>query len=270
MHRRLSVVLLALVVALVFFCGCASEEPEVVDAIYAYELSIRATTPIENVTLLVPIPAQGGRPAIGHILISDEFYAEQAHTTYTDHLPKHYALAVVRIDDRFYLKVTASFMDSVDPIVVFYGSRKTLDHGFSPEIIRQMVETLYPFGNEPLFSPKQNLTLTAGSTGVVSMYGHYNPCGYEYSYVIPVYAYYESGTYVEIASRVEGSNLWGQRGDDSAFNFDDSGFNRYSDCYHLTITGSPEGWMAAEGTVTAGRGIYREWQLALSPTSGAG
>lgn len=251
--RPLLTVLLALVVALVFLCGCLSGEPDFFETFRMYKLHIQTDAPIENVTLLVPIPMHGDRPAIGSVLLSDAFYA--------DHLPERYTLSVVPVDGGYYLRVAAPFLDPAEPIHVDYYNSTTLSQRFRPEVVPQLINTLHPLGNESLFAPKQNLTLTAGSPGAVQTSGAYNPDGYRYSYVIPVYAYYENGTRVEIVSVIEGTNWWRE-------GFDRNWNNQYSDCYYLTVTGDPQGWMPAEGEVTAGQGIYREWQLAPSPTTG--
>ena len=251
MRCRLLVVLLALVVALVFLCGCSMKEVDFLHTHFEYELSIKTTTPIENVTLLVPIPTRGDRPALGHDPISDAFYA--------DRLPERYDCAIVPVDGQYYLRLTTPSMDPTEAIGVRYYNRTSLGD-FRSEIVPQLIETQYPFGNESLFSPKQNLTLIAGTPGIVETRG-INP-GYSYSYTIPVYVYYENASQVEIYSDIRGENEWLEQ-------FDAWAPNRYYDRYHLVITGEPQGWMPAGGEVTAGKGIYREWQLNRSTTSGS-
>jgi len=254
MHRRLLVILLALVVALVFLCGCFSDEPDFFETFHAYELRIQTTTHIENVTLLVPVPMRGDLPAIGHDPITDAFY--------TNRLPEHITPAIVPVDGQYYLRLTAPYMDPAELIHVVYSNRASLGQKYHPEIVPQLIDTLHPFGNESLFLPKQNLTSTAGSPEAVQT-SDSNSEGYRYDYTIPIYAYYENGTHVEIVSVIEGTNWWRE-------GFDRNLKNQYSDRYHLVITGEPQGWMPAGGEVTAGDGIYREWQLNASPTSGAG
>ncbi|MCK9276455.1 MAG: hypothetical protein M0P22_00010 [Methanoculleus sp.] len=224
------------------------------NCISCYFTSPKTTTPIENVTLLVPIPTRGDRPTLGHTQISDAFYA--------DRLPDHNTPAIVPVDGCYYLRLTVPYMDPAEPIYVDYYNRTSFDQEFRPEFVPQLINTLHPFGNESLFSPKQNLTLTAGSPEAVRTSG-YNPGGYSYSYTIPVYVYYENGSQVEIYSNIRGENEWVER-------FDAWALNRYTDHYRLVITGDPQGWMPAEGEVTAGQGVYREWQLAPSSTPSSG
>ena len=264
MHRRLLVVLLALLVALTFLCGCFSEEPHNIVKFYSYSLGIKTTTPIENVTFLIPVPTRDDRPAIGSISISDEFYDpdNDFHSSYPLRIPEHYTLTVVPVDGQYYLRLTAPFMDPAEPVSMIFHNRTSLAGDLRPDIVPLMINTLHPLGNESLFSPKQNLTLTAGSPDVVQTSG-YNLRGYSYSYTIPVYAYYENGTRVDITSSMWGHNEWDA-------GFDGGGSNQYSDRYRLTVTGKPQGWVSAEGVMTAGEGSYREWQLNSSPTSGAG
>ena len=267
MRCRLLVVLLALVVAQVFLSGCLSGEPQDLYTYFRYELSIETATPIENVTLLVPIPTRGDRPVIGHNPISDAFYTDsgnfQKYPPSPSALPGHYDFTLIPVDGQYYLRLTAPYMNPAEPIGVRYYNRTSLGDKFRPEVVPRLIETRHPFGNESLFSPKQNLTLTASSSGTPNERGYYNPEGYRYSYTIPVYAHYENGTQVSISSEIEGSNRWLE-------GFDFAGQNRYSDAYSLTITGEPQGWMPAEGKVTVGQGDYREWQLNLSATSGSG
>ncbi|MDD3856793.1 MAG: hypothetical protein PHP43_01940 [Methanoculleus sp.] len=253
MRFRPLVVLLALLVAQVFLCGCFSDEPQYPHTRITYELSIRTATPIENVTLLIPIPTRGDRPAIGPVSISDELY--------TDRLPEHITSAIVPVDGQYYLRLTAPSMDPARPIRVDYYNYTSFGDKFRPGIVPQLIDTRYPFGNESLFSPKQNLTLIAGTPEAVQTSGSYPGC--RYSYTIPVYACYENGSRIEIYSDTCCENGWAEQ-------FDAWMLNRYSDRYHLVITGDPQGWMAAEGEVTAGYGSYREWQLNASTTSGAG
>lgn len=265
MRFRIFAVLLVLVVALVFLSGCISEEPTFSSTRYDYRLFIKTDTRIENVDLLVPIPTRGNRPVIGHDPVSDAFYTDPdnlwKYPPYPSTLPEHYDFTLVPVEDQYYLRLTASYMDPAEQIGVDYYNRTSLGDDFRPEFIPQLIDTLHPLGNESLFSPKQNLMLTAGSPEIVETHGN-NP-GYRYSYTVPVYAQYENGSQVEIYSVISGINEWSE-------GFDQHWSNRYSDSYSLTITGSPGGWIPAEGVVTAGKGNYREWQLNASPTSGAG
>jgi len=253
MRFRPLVVLLALLVAQVFLCGCLSGGPQDFSVSSSYTLHITTDTRIENVTLLVPIPTRGDLSAIGHDPISDAFY--------TNRLPEYITPAIVPVDGQYYLRLTAPFLSPGEPVWVNYENYTFLAGDFRPEVVSQMVNTLHPLGNESLFSPKQNLALTAGSPEAVETRG-INP-GCRYSYTIPVYAHYENGSRVEISSRIKSESGWAEQ-------FDAWALNRYYDRYHLVITGDPQGWMPAGGEVTAGYGIYREWQLNFSTTSGAG
>jgi len=253
MRLRSLGVLLAFIVSLVFSGGCFSEEPTFINTRYTYGLEIKTGAPLENVTLLVPIPMRGDRAVIGPEPISAEYYTER--------LPDHYTCSIVPVDGGYYLQLTAPFMSPAEPVLANYYNYTYLGQKFRPEIVPQMANTLYPSGNASLFSPKQNLTLTSGSPEVVQTSGN-NP-GYSCSYTIPVYAQYENGAWIEIFSYVRGNNEW-----DEGFNENQG--NYYYDSYHLTITGEPQGWTTAGGVLTAGKGNYREWQLNLSPTSGLG
>ncbi|WP_298665811.1 YIP1 family protein [uncultured Methanofollis sp.] len=242
--------LLLFVLPLIILSGSASEEPSFLSARYTYELTIQTETPIENVTFLVPIPAHGDSPAIGPEPITDEFYSGR--------LPENISSSLLLVEGRTYLRLTAPVMDAGEEISVEYHNYTSLGQKFSPEVVPHLVNTLHPFGNESLFSSRQDLTPADCSPGEVKTHGN-NP-GYSCTYTIPVYAYYENGTRVEISSEIEGRNDW------SEF-FDAWISNRYSDHYHLTITGEPEGWISAGGTVVAGSGIYREWQVGPLPAS---
>lgn len=273
MRLQFPVILLALVVVFVFLSGCFSEEPHYISTNYVYQIEIDTYGSIENATFLLPIPMRDGRPAIGYDPISDELYADHMFAGHIDSAPPEYGRlnytylnythSIVLVDDRYYLKLVFPFIGGADSVIVFYSNLTTLGHDSSPEIVRQMIDTRHPFGNESLFSPVQNLTLTASSSGTPRGSGYYNPDGYRYSYTIPVYVRYEKGRGVEISSGVEGEDIWG-------YGFDGVAVNRYTDTYNLVITGEPQGWTTAEGVVTAGQGTYREWQLNASTTSGLG
>jgi len=267
-------ILLALVVTLVFLCGCFSEEPRYIYTAYKYQIEIDMNTFIENATFLLPIPTRDGLPAIGHDPISGELYADHTFAGHVDGAPPgyghlnytylNYTQSIVLVDGRYYLQLALPFIGGRDTILIFYNNLTALGYGnSSPEIVRQMIDTQHPFGNESLFSPAQNLTPTAGSPEKPSGSGYYDPDGYDYSYTVPVYAHYENAGRVEISSRVEGENTWGH-------GFDEVEFNRYTDTYNLVITSNSQGWTTAEGVVTAGQGAYREWQLNSSPEASGG
>lgn len=268
MRFRLLVVLLALLVALVFLNGCLSEEPHYIYTAHKYQLEITTDTFIENATFLLPIPMRDGLPAIGYDRISDELYADHTFAGHVNGAPQEYSRlnytqSIVQIDGRYYLRLALPFMGGRDTILIFYNNLTALGYdNSSPVIVRQMIDTRHPFGNESLFSPVQNLTPTAGSPEKPSGSGYYDPDGYSYSYTVPVYAHYENTGRIEISSYVEGENTWGH-------GFDEVGSNRYTDTYNLVIAGEPQGWMPAEGVVMAGQGGYREWQLNSSTTSGS-
>ncbi|MDD4255223.1 MAG: hypothetical protein PHP59_07590 [Methanofollis sp.] len=246
MHRRALAPLLVLVIALVFLSGCFSQEPSFLHTIYTYELQIRTDAPIENVTFLVPLPTRGDRPAVGPEPITVDFYSDQ--------LSQNITPAIVRVEGRQYLRLTAPFMHADGSIHVNYRNYTSIEK-FSPDAIPKLIDTLHPFGNESLFFPKQNFTPTEETYGT-------NP-GYFYTYVIPVYAYYENGTQVKISSEIKGVNEWVE-------SFDAWISNRYSDRYRLTITGEPQGWMPADGKMIRGSGVYREWQVDPTPNVSVG
>ncbi|MDD3621874.1 MAG: Yip1 family protein [Methanofollis sp.] len=222
------------------------EGPSYLSTRYTYDLSIQTQTPIENVTFLLPVPTYHDRPAIGSEPITDTFYS--------DRLPENVTSTLVQVDGRYYLRLTTPSMDAGDEISLHYQNRTSLDKEVDPEAVPQMINTLHPFGNESLFAPAQGLTPVGGLGAPGEGKAHGTDPGFSYSYTIPVYAHYENGVQVEIASDIEGVNSWAEY-------FDAWMSNWYSDRYSLTITGEPEGWTSAEGTVVAGAGVYREWQV---------
>ncbi|MDD4255224.1 MAG: hypothetical protein PHP59_07595 [Methanofollis sp.] len=245
MPRRALALPLVLFIALVFLSGCFSTEPSLLVVSYTYELQIRTDAPIENVTFLVPIPTCGDRPAVGPEPITVDFYSER--------LSQNITPAIVRVEGRQYLQLTAPFMHAERSIHVHYRNYTPMKK-FSPEVVPQLINTLYPFDNESLFFPKQNFTPKEETQNPDS--------GYDY-YTIPVYAHYENGTRVEIYSDLRGLNEWVE-------GFDNNCGNYYSDFYYLSITGDPQGWMPASGMMRVGSGTYREWQVEPTPDASAG
>ncbi|WP_067048615.1 YIP1 family protein [Methanofollis ethanolicus] len=239
-------------IALVVVFSNIPEGPSYLSTRYTYDLSIQTRTPIENVTFLLPVPTYHNRPAIGPEPITDDFYSSR--------LPENVTSTLVLVDGRHYLRLTTPHMDAGDEISLDYQNYTSLGQNFSPEVVPQLVNTLYPFNNESLFSSGQNLTHADCSPGEVKTHGT-NP-GYSCTYAIPISAYYDNGTQVEISSGIEGANDWREF-------FDAWISNHYSDRYHLTITGEPQGWTSANGRVVAGSGVYREWQVGPLPASDA-
>lgn len=263
MRYQSLVVLSALVVALACSGGCFSDEPFYPRIYFSYLLMVETSTPLENVTFLLPLPVQGDRPAIGSEPVSVEFITglnnSRIYSTNYSSIPEQCDLEIDAIDGAYYLRLTAPYLNPADQFSVHYSPGTDLGDDFTPEIVSQMIDTLHPFGNTSLFYPKQNLTPTAGNP-VTVLTDEFNR-GCTYSYTVPVYAQYENGTQVKIYSSIRGVNEWSE-------SFDMHPANKYSDTYELHISGDPKGWISVKGEVVAGIGNYREWQLAPASTSG--
>ena len=201
MRFRPLAVLLVLFVTLIFLCGCFSDEPQGLHTRFMHKLSIKTTTPIENVTFLVPVPTRDDMPAIGRNPISDAFYV--------DRLPEHYDCTIIAVDGQYYLQLTAPQMDPARPIHVDYYNYTSFGDTFRPEVIPQLRSTKHwypspatnPWSSRPTAEPHtDNRQAPQGLLKRVI-----NP-GCRYSSYHPRYAYYEKKRRIENLF-----DIWGEK-----------------------------------------------------------
>jgi len=114
--------------------------------------------------------------------------------------------------------------------------RVQADHG---------INTKYPAGNEPMLTPKYNLTRSVYR--MPHPKDRTPPACYEYESAF--YANYTASPDAEVSIRIEftGENIWWVYGWSG---------NKYRDYVGVTLTGAQDGWCAASGNLVAGEGRY--------------
>lgn len=190
-----------------------------------------------NATFLLPLPVYNGTPHLGTKPLTGEIFLKEG-----------YSISLVEEQEGAYVKVfiPSQIQNSKDIYVVYddYFEVPASDSGFHPTNTRD------PIGHEPVFLPKNNLTLQKPATdSSLAWYGfRYNPLITRYQ--IPVYAEYAAtnDTTVEIYGWVKGVNQWSELGTYLS--------NSYQDNYRLFLNGSSDGWYLADGEMESGEGKY--------------
>jgi len=236
-----------LCIALLLAAGCTGS-PESLDSYqsrYQYDLDIRFTEPLQNVTLLLPYPAPGFDP------ILSDFYG----------MPDGWEAGIVTIDEMPFLSLTAEEMIPRYhgmPIAIEPG-KENLPPTFPPSdryseetpILRaenigirhdagRTIQTKHPQETEPLLPH----TPSEGNCAILGM-GR-EPCT---AITSPVYLSYDSSpdTNVEVWVRFSGSNEWWSLGWTG---------NSYTQLSSIQLTGPYDGWSEMHGDMVVGSGRY--------------
>ena len=219
---------------------------------YYYTIDLSYTTPIENVTLFLPVPEQNNTPVFITSLLDKTAYGISPDwdlSVVRENGSPMLAIRAVRMVPEYY-----GYPVAIEPEATVLPTTLVPGHEYSgdtpilmPVTIVVMetsvpeIDTRDPFGHEPLFFPKGPFTPkscdTPGCKGPV------------YDHPVPVYISYTSERPVVISLRVSvsGSNsIWsgGWRG------------NTYSDTVFFEIANGTQGWMGGEGRLITAEGVY--------------
>ncbi len=237
---------------------------------YEYELNMEANGTLQNATLYVPVPVENGESEIGDLFVERDVYED---TDAEDASPWEYSL--VPTERGLMLEIRAEQIEGRERIILREfddDGRLTrvreVDEDEIPDdmtnfdVVRHptrytriagvesdgSIDTRSPLGNEPMLSPKDNVSevdCSAVRHEVPFITGE--RC---YVYASYVYADYEASpdTHVSLSARLEGSNSWWIGGWNS---------NWYSDHVRSTLVGEHDGWTAAEGAYSEEAGSYR-------------
>ena len=223
---------------------------------YTYEVRISPSATITDVTVLVPLPAQGGESVLDVADVQHPFTPDgwSYSTVETDSGPMlrvqaaeiptdpTYHYSVVR-DDRLVRWETVP-PDEYDPT---NESQLRVEHD-DVEIDAQVesestIETRSPVTSEPLLRPHENRTEAACFTNR----GEEETC---YVYDGRAFVSYDADpdTTVYVSVELRGTNSWWVFG---------WNFNEYTDRQSVEVVGSNDGWVVTEGELETGRGNYR-------------
>jgi hypothetical protein len=223
---------------------------------YTYEVRISPSATITNVTVLVPLPNQGGDSVLDtgdvqHPLTPDGWTYDVVPTDFgpmlrvqADEIPTEptYHYSVVR-DDRLVRWETVP-PDEYDPTNESHLRVEHEDVEIDARVESETtIETRSPVTSEPLLRPHENRTETA----CFMARGEEETC---YVYDGRVFVSYDAdpNTTVYVAVELRGTNSWWVFG---------WKFNEYTDRQSVEVVGSRDGWIVTEGELETRRGNYR-------------
>ncbi|NYT17737.1 MAG: hypothetical protein GKC06_07010 [Methanomicrobiales archaeon] len=242
------IVVVAAVVSFLWDQSCrASERHD-----YSYEIEISYNTTLENVTLLVPVPELDGTPAFADILVNGTGYG----------VPEDWNLSIEDVNGTPMLAIQAARM-----VPVFHAYPVPVEPGASPLPATPQTATEYSAGTPVLMPIHLAVMIPANQTidtrnplghePVLDTNGQFIPAdrttaasrGDAFLHQVPVYIRYTSDRPADIWIRVsiEGVNsIW--RGGWLS--------NVYTDRVFFKLNNGVQGWVAGEGTLTTGNGVY--------------
>jgi len=215
---------------------------------YRYEVTVRTDSVLHNVTLYVPLPVFEEKSKIGCEIIEknaskpEDWNCDLIETEHGTMLKIH---AEGMIPDRYTphvpLPEEECGPDAIPcPVqthmVKWVSVRVHADHE---------INTKNPAGNEPMLSPKYNLTRSVYR--MPHPEDRTPPACYEYE--SRIYANYTASPDAEVSIHAEltGANNWWVYGWSG---------NKYMDRVGVMLTGAQDGWCAASGNLVAGEGRY--------------
>ena len=221
---------------------------------YNYRITLGTDSTLKNLTLYIPLPIFRDGSKIG-----DEIIAGNASK------PSNWNLSIVNTEHGKMLKIIANeFIPEYHslPVAIHPGEetaelpeQKTSDTysqdtpvlSSSKEITVTLradhkINTTNPAENEPLLSPKYNLTLS--SYNMPYPEGRTPPVVYKYESRINADYAASPGANLSVIISLKGMNSWWVY---------DWSFKEYSDRIDATITGEQHGWSNAAGNLEFGR-----------------
>jgi len=230
---------------------------------YHYRVTIETNSVLHDVTLYLPLPVFGGESKIGDAIIAGDYVIMGGKLS----KPDDWDCSIVETEYGKMLKINAEKMAPEFhsfPVPIEPGEEpKELPKGnvsdaYSEEAPVAMpieviagvsadhdINTKNPIGNEPLLSPRYNLTRSTCDTPYPE--GRTPPNCYEYESRIYVDHTTSPDAVVSIYIESGGENSW--------WIYGWSG-NQYIDQIEVTFTGEQHGWHITSGKLVEGEGRY--------------
>ncbi|MBX0296158.1 hypothetical protein [Haloarcula nitratireducens] len=241
------------------------------ESTYEYRVTLSADQTLENATVYVPVPVEGGQSRLGEQFVESVRY--ERHTPSVrgydgEPAPVNFTYDVVETEHGPMLSISA---DRIEVSTVYYRSVENETTGWNERIspdaydpsdpsmgVRNdgsftftvttasadRIDTADPFDDEPMLSRSYNRSAVECTFGADSRHRCYEYDG-------RVYANYDTAndTTVYLSSELSGRNEW--------FSGGWSG-NEYREWVHVELQGPQDGWYLAEGELEVGSGSYRE------------
>jgi hypothetical protein len=239
MDRIIKITLSIFIIVLVTFVALVSYNGYVENAYrtsltstYSYSCTITTDSPLTNVTLFLPVPADrtGNSPVIAQL---------SAHEV--SGVPGTWKTELYETGKSTMVKITTPSIippegtSAKNPFTVtIYTNVSSGD----------LIDTRDPVENSPMFRPVQDVKSTACMNDQTSVSG--GQCS---SYLTSLYANYQAGPNAEVSVRssLTGTNEW---------NVFEPKENEYRTDIYLLMFGEQKGWTTVRGYVESGIGAY--------------
>ena len=269
-----NVLILAAVLAMVLFMAAAliaanldRSASESFRSTYHYELRISTSGPIENATLLLPLPSRYD-PNTG----TNVTPVDLSRASFRNFDPGDISVKIESVDGVPMLNISADRIDPVYtnhimPIAIMPGQNESElpepTHIYSDRYSEETpvlvdmelrvsgtgpdeIDTRTPVGAEPLFAPCR---IVGDLTGPADGY-HVSPGSSGYVVEVPLVLSYDAAdeNVLAISADFEGRNDWWVMGWQ---------FNSYRESVHHEFTGPCNGTYPVRGILVTGEGVYR-------------
>lgn len=266
------ILIVVLIAAFALILGYFSmSAPQSAHSVYSYELKLSTTGPLENATLLIPLPsyynAESGK---------NETVVDMSDVTFKNFDRENVSIQIEEVNGVPMLNISADlispvYKNRITPIPISPGQNESelpeptqiySDH-YSEETpllvemeihmydtsVGHEIDTRTPAGNEPLFMPYQITGNISSSDG--AMYGDYyvgaGSSGYLFETPFTLSYTADDGNVLTISSEFQGMNEWWTGGWQS---------NSYHERVRHEFPGGCTGTYQVEGVLITGEGVY--------------
>jgi hypothetical protein len=249
----------ALVAFFVLTAGCSflAPNPDSYTSTHRYSVGIDADTTLEDVTIRIPVPQQGGAATYDVSVLTPNGTVEGAFDAAMVETERGAMLELTAeeftVETRYYRVVESDGLGQREEISEAEYDPSDPDHQRVEQrtvgvtVSRDVtypIETRTPVGESPTFYTDDAVTRDLSDC----------PFPYEdpvacFAYDAPVYLSYDTPADTEVSGsvRFEGSNEWFAGGWTG---------NSYSDRVGFGATGPQDGWVAGQGRTETGMGTY--------------
>jgi hypothetical protein len=230
----LIIVLLVAFIASVSFTGFVEQAYRTsLSSTYDYSFTISTDSPLSNVTLFIPVPAdrRGNSPIVAQYSLQE-----------IKGLPKDWNVTLFDTGKAILAKVTTP--------AIIPPTKTSPSHPFTIRLTintdaKEEINTRLPVEQGVMFRPVTGMTTVSCPAQNSGSRGD-SLC---YQYVIPLYADYQApqNASVRITSSLQGRNGW---------KIFEPQFNEYQADISVLMSGENHGWTVMQGTLESARGTY--------------
>ena len=201
---------------------------------YVYDIQITTDSPLNNITLFVPLPMLNNTSSVGQNIINSTYNNQRVKwetaLVETEHGPM-LSMRTEKIEPKFALRGEGP--DTYPRPV-----------GFTTTVFfNDTIDTKDPAGNAEVLMPRYN------STNLGAITSQTNAISYRYD--SRIYTHYETSpdTRVSITARLDAQNAWWIGGWQS---------NSYRELIITELSGPQDRWVLVNGELVTGEGTYLE------------